>query len=353
MSPIPSQSIDQFIRLFLAGILLAWCFEIIRPFLGVLLWGGILAIALYPVYGWLRQRLGGRSRLAALLLTLVGVLLLVGPISIMATQVVSNTHALIHDLARDGHIVPDPDARVQQWPLIGESVYSLWQQAWQNLPELALRFRPQLEQLGKQTLELAANLGLSSLQFLLSVLVAGVCIMRHRPLEAGLTRLAQRLDPGRGVAILQLSANTLRNVIQGVLGVAALQTLLVGLGMIAAHIPGAGLLIPLCLGLAIIQIGPGIIVIPTIIYAWASLGPVMALLYTLWMGMALVIDNILKPILMARGLPVPMVVILLGVLGGTLTNGILGLFLGPVILTLGYDLVISWLSESQIADPSA
>ncbi len=352
MSSLPSQTIDQFIRLFLAGVLLAWCFEIIRPFLDVLLWGGILAIALYPVYGWLRQRLGGRSKLAALLLTLVGVLLLVGPISLMATQVVGNTHALIQDLARDGHIVPDPDPRVQQWPLIGESVYGLWQQAWQNLPELALRFRPQLEHLGKQTLELAANLGLSSLQFLLSVVVAGLCIMHHRRLETGLERLARRLEPGRGVAILQLSANTLRNVIQGVLGVAALQTLLVGLGMIAVKVPGAGLLIPLCLVLAIVQIGPGLIVIPTILYAWASLNPLVALLYSLWMGVALCIDNILKPILMARGLPVPMVVILLGVLGGTLTNGILGLFLGPVVLTLGYDLVVSWLGGSQ-SDPAA
>ena len=110
-------------------------------------------------------------------------------------------------------------------------------------------------------------------------------------------------------------------------------------------IPFAGLLTLLCLVLAIIQIGSGLVVFPAIIFAWSTMGTVTALLFTLWMVPCTLVDNILKPILMSKGLPVPTIVILMGVLGGTLVHGILGLFIGPVILSLGYELLVAWINQ--------
>jgi predicted PurR-regulated permease PerM len=188
---------------------------------------------------------------------------------------------------------------------------------------------------------------LTLLNFIVSIIIAAILILNAESLNRGLIRFVSHLSPSRGEEFIKLATTTIRSVTRGIIGVAIIQTIMVGLGLILAKIPAAGLLTLLCLFLSIIQIGPILVILPTLIFVWSAMSPVTAILFTLWMIPTALIDNILKPILMGQGLPVPIVVILLGVIGGTLAHGILGLFIGPVILILGYELVKAWINEDE------
>jgi predicted PurR-regulated permease PerM len=343
--------IDLVIRLFILGLLSAWCFVLLRPFIAVILWGVILAIALFPLFLWLKARLGRRAKLAGTILTLLGLAIIIGPVSAMATIFVSNAQELASSLVAGNLAIPPPPEGLSAWPAIGEPLYNFWQQASVNFGSVLSQFKPQLEELAKRLLLLAANTGLTLLQFLLSIIIAGVLMVNAEGLSRVITRLISRLTPTQGQAFVQLAASTIRSVTRGIIGVSVLQSLLIGIGLMVARIPAAGLLALLCLLLTIIQIGPGLVVLGTLIYAWSTMNTLGALIFTLWMIPAMLVDNVLKPILMARGLPVPMVVILIGVLGGTLAHGILGLFVGPVVLSLGYELGRAWMNEEAAAAP--
>lgn len=339
------RNIDFFIRLLALSLVTVWCFVILRPFIGVILWGIILTIAIFPVFLWLKARLGGRAKLAATILTLLGIAIIVGPVSVMATVFVSNAQDFADSIAAGTFHIPPPPEGIATWPLFGKALQHLWQRASVNLVSVLTQFQPQLKELAKSLLFLAGNIGLTLLQFLISIIIAGVLMLNTKGLSRTLTRALSRLTPTQGEAFILLAASTIRNVTRGIIGVSLIQSLLIGIGLIVAGIPAAALLTLLCLLLAIIQIGPGIVIIPALIYAWSTMPSLSAILFTVWMVPCMLIDNVLKPLFMARGLPVPMVVILIGVLGGTLAHGIVGLFIGPVILSLGYELVRAWINQ--------
>jgi predicted PurR-regulated permease PerM len=262
----------------------------------------------------------------------------------MATVLVSNVQSFVDSVAAGTLVVPPPPESIATWPLIGEPLKNIWQEASVNFGDILSKFEPQLKELTKGLLLLTANTGLTILKFLLSMIIAAGLMLNVEGIKLGLTRLLTRLIPTQGQTFLQLAASTIRNVTRGIIGVSLLQTLLIGIGLIVAGIPGAGLLTLLCLFLTVIQIGPGLIVIGTLIFAWSTMNTLGASLFTVWMIPAMLVDNVLKPILMGAGLPVPILVIFMGVLGGTLAHGIIGLFVGPVILSLGYELVRAWIN---------
>lgn len=341
------QTIDLLIQLFVVGFVIAWCSVILRPFVALVLWAAILAIGLFPIFSWLRTRLGGRNKLAAIVITIIGLAIIIGPVSLIATITASNVQTFADKVSEGTLVIPPPPESIASLPLIGESLNSYWQEASVNLDNVVSQFKPQLQELTKFLLVLAANTGLNILKFIFSMIIAAGFLINAEGIKVGLTRFVTRLTPTQGQNFLQLAATTVRNVTRGVIGIALLQTLLIGIGLTVAGIPGAGILTVICLFLTIIQIGPGIVVLPTLIFAWSSMNTFAALLFTVWMIVATLIDNILKPILMASGLPVPMLVILMGVLGGTLVHGIVGLFVGPVILSLGYELTKAWINDNS------
>jgi predicted PurR-regulated permease PerM len=339
--------INLVIRLFVLGLLFAWCFILLRPFIVVTLWGIILAITAFPLFLWLKARTGGRAKLAATLLTLLGIAIIIGPVSLIATVFIGDARTFANSLVEGTLIVPPPPKDIATWPLVGQPLNNLWQQASVNLETVLTQFQPQIRDLAKNLLLMAANTGLALLGFVLSIIIAGLLVVNAEGLKRGLRLFAVRLSPTHGEEFIKLAATTIRGVTRGIIGVSILQSLLIGIGLTVARIPAAGLLTFLCLVLTIVQIGPALIVLPTLIFVWATMGKLTALLFTLWMIPAMLIDNVLKPIFMARGLPVPIVVILIGVLGGTLAHGILGLFVGPVILILGYKLVGAWINNNS------
>ena len=338
---------DSIIRFIALALLAIWCFILVRPFIALILWGSVIAVVLFPAFLWLSRRLGNQRTLAATLMTLLGILIILGPVSLMVSAIVSSIHALSEAIANRTFQVPPPPPGIANWPIIGETLAGIWQQASNNMLVVLEEYQNQIQAIATALLSLASSAGIGILQFLLSTVIAAVLMLNATAIGQGIRRFILRLDPDRGEEFLVLSVNTIRNVTRGVIGVALLQTFLIGIGLLLAGIPLAGILILVCLILSIVQVGPGLVVLPTLVYAWISMGTLKAFLFTIWMVLAGASDNFLKPMVMARGLPVPMLVIFIGVIGGTLAHGIIGLFVGPVILALGYEVLRAWVNEGD------
>ena len=339
------RAVDLAIRLVVLGLVAAWCFQILRPFVEVGLWAIILAVALYPAFVWLAGRLGDRPQLTAVLFVVVLLALVFGPVSLLATTLVTNLGEVAAQLADGTLEIPLPPPTVSGWPLIGPYIYDAWILAATNLSGLARLLAPHLEPVGKVALNLAAGATLAFIQVVVATVLAGVLLVVAEPLTAHARSFARRLVPDRGDAFVSLISATTRGVARGVVGVAVLQALLAGIGFLAAGIPFAGLLTFLVLVLAILQVGPTVVLVGAVVYAWWQLDPLTALLFTAWMVPVNLFDNVLRPILIAQGLAVPIAVILVGVVGGTLAHGLVGLFIGPVVLAIGYELLIAWIAD--------
>ena len=339
--------IDFIIRMGVICFIGAWCFLLLSPFIAIILWSTILAVAFYPLFLWLKNHIGGKANLAATLIVLIGIAIILGPVGYMAKALVENLNNLANSMATGTLVLPPPPENIKHLPVFGERLNNIWQLASVNLKEALTQLEPHIQKLATNLLEVTANVSLAVLQFMISIIISALLMINAKTLSRKLMRFLTRLTPSKSQEFIQLASSTLRNVIRGVIGIAVVQTFVIGIGFITAGIPSAGLLTFICLILTIIQIGPGLIVLPTIIFVWTKMNTLVALIYTIWMLAATLIDNFLKPILMARGLPIPMLVILLGVFGGTLAHGIIGLFIGPVVLALGYEILRVWIHDDQ------
>jgi predicted PurR-regulated permease PerM len=233
---------------------------------------------------------------------------------------------------------------VQEWPVIGEPIYQYWELASSNLREAFTKIAPELKPLGSILLQFAADAGTGTLKFLIAILVAGF-LFSPAPAMVNAIRVFSRKLAGRGEEFVQLAGATIRAVSRGVIGISVLQALLAGLGLMTAGIPYASLLTFGILILGIIQIGPSIIIVPLIIWSWFSMETTTALLFTAYMVPVNLIDNVLRPLVMGRGLNTPMLIILFGVIGGTISYGIIGLFLGPIVLAVIWELLVAWINQ--------
>lgn len=339
--------VELIIRLGVLGLLLYWSFVLVSPFITIAIWAVVLAVALFPVYEWMVGWLGGRRRFAAGLLTLLSLLIVIGPAMWLVLSLIESMRTLSSQLDISVFALPPPPEAVKGWPLIGEPIYQFWELASTNMQAALGQIVPQLKPFGSVLLGVAADAGTGIVQFFLAIIVAGFIFPPAPSLADHVRRFSRRLDAGRGEEFLQLAGATIRAVSRGVIGIAVLQALLVGLGLVVAKIPAAGLITSAVLILGIIQIGPSIIVIPLIIWSWTAMDTMTALLFTLYMVPVNLIDNVLRPLVMGRGLPTPMLIILIGVIGGTISHGITGLFLGPIILAVIWELLMAWIKDRE------
>ena len=335
------------IRLALLSLLIFWSFLIIRPFIGIMVWSIVLAVALYPIFEQMAKLLGGRRRLAAALITILGLLIVIGPATWLGLGLVDGLKILYERLEPGNIFVPPPVEAVKSWPLIGKQLFQFWDLAATNLKAALVAIGPILKPLGSWLLGLARGAGTGIFQFFISVIIAGFLLPSGPSLVESVAVFLRRLISKRGEDFLQLAGATIRNVSQGVIGVSLLQALLAGIGLMAAGVPSASLITAGVLILGIIQIGPSLILIPVIIWSWITMGTTAALIFTAYMVPVNLLDNVLRPIVMTRGLTTPMLVILIGVIGGTLFHGIIGLFVGPIVLAVAWDLLITWMREDE------
>lgn len=337
------------IRLAFLGVILFLSLSIIRPFLETMVWSVVLAVALYPVFDLLANWLGGRRGLAAALITILLLLIIIGPVTWLALDLVDVPKMIYARLDSGQLSVPAPIETVKNWPLIGEPIFQFWELASTNLTAALAKVAPHLKPVGSTLLGAAGSASVAILQFLASVIVAGFLFAPGPMLVDGVAMFLHSRVSQRGSEFMQLAGATIRNVSQGVIGVSLLQALLAGIGLTVAGVPGASLIAFGVLVMGIIQIGPSVIIVPVIIWSWMTMETWTAVLFTAYMVPVNLVDNVLRPIIFARGLKTPMLVIIVGVIGGTLSNGIIGLFVGPIVLAVTWDLLIAFVRDNEAA----
>ncbi len=340
--------LDAAIKIGLLAVWLIWCFRIIQPFIEPVAWGIIIAVAIFPVYRGLVEALKGRYKLSALIVTLGLLILLFAPSTFIGKSLVENVQSFASELHGGNIDIPPPSEGINDWPIIGEPLADIWLLASENLEEAANKFAPEIKAFGVWLVDIAKGAGIGFLQFFIAVILAGILLPNASAGHRVALNIAERLAGDRGKELTLVAEQTIRSVALGILGVAIIQAMLAGLGFYVVNVPAAGFWTFLCLLLGIIQIGANPVTIPIMIYVFLNSDTTTGILYVIWSIFVGVIDNILKPFLLGRGVDLPMLVIFVGAIGGLLHSGIIGLFLGAIILALGYKLFQMWIEPVQI-----
>ena len=341
--------LDVFIRAGLVLVLVLLCYRIFSPFLTMMLWALILAITIYPLHQALAARIGGKQGLASTLIVLLAVGMIVTPTILLASEFGDSVQNLVSSVRDSTLQIPAPSEKVASLPIVGAKVHAVWSRAHDDLPGLVRSMQPKLGELLAKALGIVAALGGSLLMFLCSFVVAGI-IMAYGVSGARVMReIFERIAGiARGEEFTKLSTMTVRAVAAGVIGIACIQALIIGVLLLIAGVPFAGVLALVVLVFGVAQLPALIVTLPVIGWIWASggydTGPAVA--YTVLLFVGGMADNVLKPLMLGRGVDAPMPVILIGALGGMATSGILGMFIGATGLAVGYQIFMRWVHDN-------
>ncbi len=345
-----SKAIEITIRLGVLIFLIGWCLQILSPFFSPIVWGLIIAVTEYPLYKTIKTKFKGRAKLAASTITLALLLLLLIPSWLLTDSLIEAINHLKGIYESEHFIIPPPGEFTNSWPSFAKPVIEFWKLASENLTEAVVKFSPEIKTAGSWLLSALAGTSVGIVQFILSIIIAGVFLVYSEGGGESIKKIFAKLAGDKGHDLAVLSEVTIRNVVKGILGVAFIQAFLVGIGFFIAGVPLAGLWTLLCLICAIIQIGVGPVSALVVVYMYSSSSTMTATLLMIWLFLVTLTDNFLKPILLGRGAPVPMLVVFLGSLGGFVVNGFIGLFLGAVILSLGYKLFLQWIGVEKLIE---
>jgi predicted PurR-regulated permease PerM len=345
-----ARALEATIHIGLVVLLLYWCFKIGQPFIQIIVWGIIIAVAIHPGYDLVKSALGGRGRLTATLITLLALIILLVPAYMLSQSLIDTVHEYSTHLEAGSLTVPPPSERLRSWPVIGEPLYKFWNLASNNLGAALSKISPQLKKFGVPLLSAAAGAGVGILKFVVSIIIAGVLLANATGGGQAARAIAARLAGERGTKFVTLAGATVRSVALGILGVALIQTLMASLGLLIVGVPGAGLWALLILILAVVQLPTILILGPIIVYVFSTSSTVVAVVFAIWSILVGISDAFLKPLLMGRGVDVPMLIIFIGAIGGFMTSGIIGLFVGAIIFSLGYKLFLAWLDEDTLPE---
>jgi predicted PurR-regulated permease PerM len=333
------------IRIGCLALLAYWSWLLLQPFLSIIVWSIIFAVALYPVFDWLAGRLGGYRGVAAAAITIFSLILIFGPVTWLGVSLGDNLRTLYARLTDGSLTIPPPYESVQTWPFVGGEIYQIWYLASTNIKALLGEWADQLKVIGSSVLAIAGTAGLDLLKFIIGIFVSGFLFVPGPALVLSVKNAMRHIATDRTEEFVDLTGATIRNVSRGIIGISALQALLAGIGLLVAGVPAAGLLSFLVLLFGIIQVGPSVILVPVIIWSWFALAKTAAVIFTIYMVPVMLLDNVLRPLVMARGLTTPMPVILIGVIGGALAHGLIGLFIGPIVLSIAWQLLVAWIRD--------
>lgn len=345
------KSLEATIRIGLLLIIAAWCFRIVEPFIASIIWGIIIAIAAHPLYSRLRASVGEKQKLSAIIFTLILLIILMVPTVLLADTLLDGIKMLTEKI-KDGSLsIPSPPENLSHIMVIGNPLAQFWLLASENIDKAIQQLTPALKVIGGWLLSAATGAGLAILHFIAAIIIAGVLLANSSESNRAARAITFRLADEKGTDLADLVEATVRSVANGILGVAVIQSLMAGISFMVVGLPAAGLLALLCLIFSIAQIGTAPILIPVIIYLFYTADTFTAVAFLIWVIPLGLIDNILKPILLGRGVKTPMVVIFIGAIGGLLSSGVIGLFIGAVILAIGYELFLLWLKAEPSTTP--
>jgi predicted PurR-regulated permease PerM len=248
--------------------------------------------------------------------------------------------------------IPPPPPGIESWPLIGAPLNRIWSIASNSLTEAVKMFAPQLKTILPGLLSASAGIGLTVLQFFFSILISGALLAKAESAAAVTRAFANRLFGDSGGEFQNLVTSTIRSVTSGILGVAVIQTVLAAGGFLVVGLPGAGLWAVIFLVAAVLQIG-ALVLIPAVMIVFATATTTTAVIFLIWCIVVGLLDNVLKPLLLGRGASVPTAVVFLGAIGGFVAMGIIGLFVGAIVLSVGYKLFLAWVEPNSAASANA
>jgi predicted PurR-regulated permease PerM len=335
-------------QLLMVLLLVAWCFLIVQPFLLLITWAVLLAVTLFPLYRkWVNWFGLARKGWATLWFVMAMALVLLVPLYYMTGAIVDASRGVVGQLREDALHIPKPDPSLADWPIVGERIYSEWRDLSESVKTYALKHKEVLLEKAGPVLEgltsFFGSLALFVISFFLSVFFMYHSERGHRGAQLFLTKL---VGPGAEEMVV-LSRDTIRSVFKGILLVAFIQALLALIGFELAGIPRAGLFALAVLVLAIVQVPVLLIMIPPIVMGISSLETLPAVLFSVYLIAVALSENLLKPVLMNKGLHTPVIIIMIGSLGGMLFHGIVGLFVGPVILAVAHRLLLLWVQSPE------
>jgi len=333
------------LHLAVVALVIVYCFQVVRPFIQLFVWGAILAIALRPIFRRLQGVLGGRTGLAAACLVVGFLLLLTVPSILITASLVESATDLAGQLESGTSPVPPPPSSLAGWPIVGEKLYSLWSTASQDLDAALEQAGPLVKSAVGLVLSAGASAGMAVGVFALSIVIAGVLLAYEEPVARVVHKITGRIFDARGEQLVGLSLGAVESVTRGILGVALIQAVLSGIALVWVGVPGAGLWILLVLLLAVVQIPTILLLGPIVAYVFATSSTLVAVPFAIWTLAVAFSDNVLKPLLLGRGAEVPMLVIFVGAIGGFILEGIIGLFTGAVALSVLFTLFNAWLDD--------
>jgi predicted PurR-regulated permease PerM len=345
-----TKAIAAALKIGFVGLLVVLSYLILKPFLFVIMWGIIIAVGIYPLFKKLSTLLGNRKKLAAAIITLFALALLIVPSYFLMGSAIGGIKNLATELEAGTFTIPPPSEDVAEWPLIGKPVYDAWKLASVNIESAVKAFEPQIKEFASNILSGILGLGSTVLLTLVSIIIAGALLAKADSAELVARKAFKILIGKRGEGFTELAGATIRSVVQGVLGVAFIQSVLSGIVMLIFNIPIAGLWALIVLFLAIIQLPPLIILIPVSIYGFSILDTTSAIIFLVLSIIISLSDALLKPIFLGRGVDVPTLVILLGAIGGMMVSGVIGLFVGAVVLAIAYKVYQALLEDTSLPE---
>ncbi len=340
---------DVTIRLFILILIVAWCLMILLPFTSIILWSLILALAMHPLHSLLARKMGGRPKLAAFIIVFSILAIVILPTGLLMGSLVEEVKELKVSYDKGNLTIPPPAEKVKDWPIIGEKLFETWQSASVNLEQLVIKYKDQLFVVGSKLAKGILSAVGGVIQIVVALIIAGILLCIGGAGES-IRKFFRKLAGERGDEFADMTLKTVGSVVKGIIGVALILALLNGIIFLFAGIPYAGIWTLIVFVLGILQIPLFFVTVPIIIYMFATKEPMPAVLWTVLLLVAGLSDNVLKPILLGKGAPVPMLVIFIGVIGGFIFSGFIGLFTGAIIMSVGYKLFVGWINSGTEAE---
>ena len=340
---------DTTIRLFFLFIIIAWCMMILYPFVSIMLWGLIFALAFEPLHNSLKKLMGGKPRLSSFIIVLVSFTIIIIPSWFFMDAIVEELKLLKSSFQNNNMTIPPPSESVRSWPLIGEPIYDIWQSASVNLEQTIVKYKEPLVDLGRKLANGILGAVGGIFQMMVSLIIAGILLTIGGAGESA-RKFFRKLAGDRGDEFADITKKTVGNVVKGVLGVALIQTTIIGIGFLLAGVPYAGLWTLVVFMFAVLQLPASFVVIPVVVYLFSEKEMLPAILWSVFLFLGGISDNIIKPILLGKGASVPILVIFIGVVGGFILSGFIGLFTGAVVMSIGYKLFVGWINSPNQVD---
>lgn len=339
----PRSKLEQNLGWALLILLGAGCLFVMLPFLSALLWAVVLAYASWPFYRRILAAFGQRRTLAALIMSLLLVLIILMPFVIVGATLADHVAQLMAALRRSIDTGPPaPPDWLSRFPLLGPRMIEQWETFTNDTAKMLATLRRFLEGASRWLLTLGVALGSGVIQLGVSIFIAFFLFRDGGRVAEHCSAAAVRIGGERGAYLLALAGGTVRGVVYGILGTALVQAVMSGVGFAMAGVPGAGVLMLLIFFLSVVPMGPPLIFIPTVLWLFHRGESGWAIFMIVW-GLAVCsVDNVIKPWLISRGSAMPFLLILFGVLGGAIAFGFIGVFIGPTLLAVGYRVVKEW-----------